>query len=88
MLVDTMTMRKDERRPRIVATPETMFGKPRIDGTRITVEHILRRLALGWSFDEIIDQHPWLKKEDIQAAVEFAADEMGTSSRKTVDAAE
>jgi uncharacterized protein (DUF433 family) len=81
-------MTKAEIHTRIVATPETMFGKPRIDGTRITVEHVLRRLALGWSFDEIIDQHPRVTKEDIQAAIEFAADKVGNTNKRAVDAAE
>lgn len=81
-------MRNEEKHPRIVATPDTMFGKPRIDGTRITVEHVLRRVAAGWSFDDIIEQHPRLTREDIQAAIEFAADQIGGSPSTTVDAAE
>lgn len=81
-------MTKAETQPRIIATPETMFGKPRINGSRITVEHILRQLARGWSFDEIIDQHPRLTKEDIQAAIVFAADQVGNTNRTAVDAAE
>jgi uncharacterized protein (DUF433 family) len=33
--------------PRIVADPRIMMGKPVIEGTRITVELILTRLAEG-----------------------------------------
>ena len=51
-----------------------MFGKPVIKGTRITVEHILRKLAVGMTVDEIIKDHPHLKPEDIFAAEQFAAD--------------
>jgi len=51
-----------------------MFGKPVIKNTRITVEHILRKLAGGMTFDEIIADHPNLKQKDIFAAQEFAAD--------------
>ncbi|MBS1259343.1 MAG: hypothetical protein MAG551_02413 [Candidatus Scalindua arabica] len=59
---------------RIDVNPEIMFGKPVIKGTRITVEHILRKLAGGMTAEEIIKDHPHLKPEDIFAAEEFAAD--------------
>ena len=59
---------------RIDINPEIMFGKPVVKGTRITVEHILRKLAGGMTVDEIIKDHPHLKPEDIFAAEEFAAD--------------
>lgn len=59
---------------RVDINPEIMFGKPVIKGTRITVEHILRKLAGGMTADEIIKNHPHLKSEDIFAAEEFAAD--------------
>ena len=51
-----------------------MFGKPVIINTRITVEQILRKLAGGMTIEEIIEDHPHLKREDILAAQEFAAD--------------
>jgi len=79
---------KDVKHPRIVCTADTLFGRPWIDGTRITVEHILRRLAAAWSFEEIVDQHPRMTTDDIRAALEFAADHMGRSASETVDAAE
>ncbi len=59
---------------RIETNPDIMFGKPVIKGTRITVEQILRKLAGGMTIEEIITDHPHLKKEDILAAQEFAAD--------------
>jgi len=59
---------------RIDITPNVMFGKPVIRNTRITVEHILRKLAGGMTVEEIIKDHPHLKPEDIFAAQEFAAD--------------
>jgi uncharacterized protein (DUF433 family) len=51
-----------------------MFGKPVIRGTRITVEQILRKLAGGMTIEEIITDHPHLRKEDILAAQEFASE--------------
>jgi uncharacterized protein (DUF433 family) len=59
---------------RIEIDPQIMFGKPVVKGTRITVEHILRKLAGGMTVYEIIADHPHLTPEDIYAAAEFAAD--------------
>jgi len=59
---------------RIEINPEIMFGKPVIKGTRITVEHVLRKLAGGMTIDEILADHPHLTPDDIYAAAAFAAD--------------
>lgn len=59
---------------RIDINPKIMFGKPVVKGTRITVEHILRKLAAGKSFDDILHDHSHLKLADIHAAIAFAAD--------------
>ena len=61
---------------RIEINPEIMFGKPVIKGTRITVEHILRKLAGGMTAAEIVVDHPHLTPDDIYAAAAFAADYM------------
>lgn len=49
-----------------------MFGKPVIKGTRITVELILEKLAAGENINEILSQHPHLKREQVSSAVHFA----------------
>jgi uncharacterized protein (DUF433 family) len=59
---------------RIDINPDIMFGKPVIKGTRITVEHVLRKLAGGMTIQEIIEDHPHLTPDDIYAAAAFAAD--------------
>jgi uncharacterized protein (DUF433 family) len=59
---------------RIEISPEIMFGKPVIKGSRITVEHILRKLAGGMTIAEILTDHPHLTPDDICAAANFAAD--------------
>jgi uncharacterized protein (DUF433 family) len=59
---------------RIAVDSKIMFGKPVIKNTRITVEQILRKLSGGMTINEILRDHPHLKKEDIFAAQEFAAD--------------
>jgi len=62
---------------RIVVNPKVMTGKPIIKGTRIPVEQILRLLAKGLTFDDILKDYPHLKKEDITAALLYAAKVMG-----------
>lgn len=52
-------------------------GKPVIRGTRITVQTILEFLAAGDSPTEILMQYPSLQAIDIQAALKFAAIELG-----------
>jgi uncharacterized protein (DUF433 family) len=57
----------------IQSNPSVMMGKPVIAGTRITVELILEKLAAGETVEQILDAHPRLTKEAIQAALDFAA---------------
>lgn len=57
----------------IVSDPKVMMGKPVITGTRITVELILEKLAAGETFEQILESHPRLTREAIQAALAFAA---------------
>lgn len=59
---------------RIITTPDTLFGKPRIAGTRIGVEFVLDLLASGWSEAQILDSYPHLKPEDLQAVFAFVRD--------------
>ena len=58
---------------RIVSNPEVMLGKPVIKGTRITVELILKKLASGYSVDQILKSYDHLSKEDILAALDYSA---------------
>lgn len=62
------------RHQRIETNPQIMFGKPVIRGTRITVEHVLRKLSAGMTPEEIVRDHPNLTVEDIRSAEAFAAD--------------
>ena len=57
----------------ILSDPNVMMGKPIILGTRITVELILEKLAAGETSEQILDAHPRLTQDAIQAALEFAA---------------
>ena len=58
---------------RISIDPAIRSGKPCIKGTRITVYDILEYLAGGMSEDQILEDFPALTREDIRAALEFAA---------------
>jgi len=48
-------------------------GKPIIKGTRISVQFILELLSAGMEIDEILEQYPHLQREDILAALDYAA---------------
>ena len=65
---------RQEVTQRIVIDPAVMLGKPVIRGTRITVELILRKLAEGATEQELLDAYPRLTREDIQAALAYAAE--------------
>jgi uncharacterized protein (DUF433 family) len=58
----------------IQSDPSIMMGKPVIAGTRITVEFILEKLAAGETVRQILEAHPRLTQEAIQAALAFAAE--------------
>lgn len=61
---------------RITIDPGILVGKPIIRGMRISVELILQSLAIGMSFEAILQEYPELEKEDIQAALLYAADSL------------
>jgi uncharacterized protein (DUF433 family) len=58
----------------IKSDPSVMMGKPVIAGTRITVELILEKLAAGETVEQILEAHPRLNREAIQAALAFVAE--------------
>ena len=59
---------------RIEINPDVMLGKPVIRGTRIPVELLIRKLSEGASEDDLLDAYPRLTREDLQAALAYAAD--------------
>jgi len=56
----------------IVSDPKIMMGQPVISGTRITVDLILEKLSAGETFEQLLQAHPRLTREGIQAALNFA----------------
>jgi uncharacterized protein (DUF433 family) len=57
----------------IHSDPNVMMGKPVVAGTRITVELILEKLGAGETVEQLLQAHPRLTREGIQAALSFAA---------------
>lgn len=58
---------------RIEVNPKIMLGKPVIRGTRIPVELVLRKLGEGATEAQLLDAYPRLTREDIRAAITYAA---------------
>jgi uncharacterized protein (DUF433 family) len=58
--------------PRIVIDPKGQGGKPAIKGTRVPVDLILGKIAGGMMIEEVMREYE-LKKEDIMAALQYAA---------------
>jgi uncharacterized protein (DUF433 family) len=58
---------------RITIEPGKCGGRPCIRGMRIRVVDILEMLSCGTSFDEILEDYPYLEREDILAALAYAA---------------
>ncbi len=57
----------------IVRDPKVMLGKPIIKGTRITVELVVRKIADGFSIQDILEAYPHLNMEQVAAALDYAA---------------
>ena len=58
----------------ITIEPGKRSGQPCIRGMRITVQDVLQYLASGMSIEEILDDFPYLTREDIRACLAYAAD--------------
>ncbi len=65
----------------ITRDPKVMLGKPIIKGTRITVELVVRKLAGGYTVDDLLKSYPHLIREQIVSAIEFAADTVANEIR-------
>lgn len=58
---------------RITIEPGKCGGKPCIRGKRIRVVDLLELVGAGASFEEILADYPFLEREDILAAITYAA---------------
>ncbi len=75
------------QQPQIISDPQIMMGKPVIAGTRITVEHILEQLAGGRTIQDILDAHPHVTLEEVQAAIIYAAESVRIDHTYPIDKA-
>ena len=58
---------------RITFDPGVMGGRACLRGLRVTVSMVVKLVAAGMSEDEILDSYPYLEREDIRAALAWAA---------------
>ncbi len=57
---------------RITVDPARMRGLPCIRDTRVTVSAVLGQLAAGHSVEQVLEDYPYLEREDILGALEYA----------------
>jgi uncharacterized protein (DUF433 family) len=55
---------------RITVNSDICNGKPVISGTRITVQTVLEFLAAGDPVDDVLEEYPSIKREDLQACLQ------------------
>ena len=58
---------------RVTVEPGKCGGTPCIRGLRMRVTDVLQLLGSGASYDEVLNDYPDLQREDILAALEYAA---------------
>ena len=58
---------------RITVDPDRMGGVPCIRDLRVTVSMVLGQLAGGHTIDELLGEYPYLERDDILAALEYAS---------------
>ena len=60
-------------RGRITHDPTVMGGRPCIRGLRVTIGTVVGLLAAGHSMDEVLANYPYLERDDVLAALAYAA---------------
>ncbi len=58
---------------RIAVDPEVVHGRPFVRGTRMRVSDVLSLLAAGAPEAEILEDYPYLTREDVAACLQYAA---------------
>ena len=66
----------------ITRNTKILGGKPIIAGTRMSVEVILEFLAGGMEIKEMLKEFPFLTRQQIRAAIEYAAKAVETKRQK------
>lgn len=71
----------------ITQDSKILGGKPIIAGTRMSVEVILEFLAGGMGIRDILKEYPFLTKNQVQAAIDYAAKIVGKQESYIFDTA-
>ena len=58
---------------RITIDPAQMGGRPCIRGLRVTVGMILGQLVAGRTVEDVLEDYPYLERDDVLAALDYAA---------------
>lgn len=58
---------------RITVDPAMMGGMPCIRGMRVTVSAVVGQLAAGRTIEQVLEDYPYLERDDVLAALEYAA---------------
>ena len=58
---------------RITQQPEVMGGKACVRGMRVTVGMLVGQIAAGRGIDEVLQEYPYLEREDVVQALRYAA---------------
>lgn len=69
---------------RITHIPGVMGGKASIRGMRVTVGMVLNQIGAGQSIDDLLQDYPYLEREDIVQAIRYAA---WLAEERTIDLA-
>ena len=77
-------MNEAELLARINYNPQILGGKAIIRGHRLAVEHVLGLLVGGHTFENVLDDFPWLERADIQACLLYAKRMVGNERTEPV----
>jgi uncharacterized protein (DUF433 family) len=58
---------------RITQKPGVMGGKACIRGMRVTAAMVVNQVGAGRSIDEVLAAYPYLEREDVLQAIQYAA---------------
>lgn len=73
-------------RDHIENRPDVLAGKPVFKGTRLGVQHVLERMAGGYTEADLLDAYPLLNPERLRAALAYAAEVIAHDERVFLDA--
>lgn len=73
---------QDNLSGRVVSNPAICGGRPTIKGTRIRVSDVVEMIGHGVSEEEILSDYPSLAREDIRAALLYAAKALDHAVRR------